>query len=95
MQERYGDDGLQILGLNYKEKAKSDVADFAAEHGVNYPVGIGNKMAKEAVPGFRGYPTTVFVGRDGKVRLSVTGARSEEYLETVVRALLEEPGGEG
>ena len=95
LQERYGDDGLQILGLNYNEKAKSDVADFAAEHGVNYPVGIGNKMAKEAVPGFRGYPTTVFVGRDGKVRLSVTGARSEEYLETVVRALLEEPGGEG
>ncbi|MEM9702913.1 MAG: TlpA disulfide reductase family protein, partial [Planctomycetota bacterium] len=91
LQEEYGDRGLQILGLNYKEDSVSDVAAFAEENGINYPVGIGNKRAKSAVPEFGGYPTTVFVGRDGTVRLKVTGAKSKAYLEAVVKALLDEP----
>ena len=90
LQEKYGPEGLQILGLNYREKSVADVADFAEQHGINYPVGIGNRAAKDAVPDFRAYPTTVFVGRDGTVRLKVVGSRPAEYLETVIRDLLAE-----
>ncbi|NNJ26843.1 redoxin domain-containing protein [Alienimonas chondri] len=94
LQTEHGEQGLQVLGLNYEEDSVGDVEAFVAEQGVNYPVGIGNKRAQEAVPGFSGYPTTVFVGRDGEARLKVAGPKSKAYLEAVATALLEEPAEE-
>ena len=91
LQEQYRRDGLRVLGLNHRERdGARGVRAFAKEAGINYAVGIGPPEAKKAVPGFRAYPTTVFVGRDGRVRLTVVGSRSREYLEAVVTALLAE-----
>ena len=89
LQEQYGEDGLQILGLNYRD-TEEKVADFAEEYGINYPTGLGDKETRAMVPNFRGYPTTVFVGRDGRVRATVVGAHSKAFLETIVTELLAE-----
>ena len=89
LQERYGEDGLQILGLNYRD-TEEKVADFAEEYGINYPTGLGDPETRDMVPNFRGYPTTVFVGRDGTVRATVVGAHPEAFLETIVTELLAE-----
>ncbi|MFH5804530.1 TlpA family protein disulfide reductase [Alienimonas sp. DA493] len=89
LQETYGGDGLQILGLNYDDSV-GDIRQFAAEYDMNYPTGPGPDAARAAVPNFSGYPTTVFVGRDGKVRKKLVGLHPYESLEGVVLELLAE-----
>ena len=95
LQEQYGDDGLQILGLNYERGADEEaklkkIVDFAEEYAMNYPTGPGSEEANEMVS-LRAFPTTVFVGRDGTVRLKLVGTQSEAFLETIVTELLAEP----
>ena len=90
LQKALGKEGLQILGLNYGDE-EEEVAAYAEEHDMNYPTGLGSDETKEMVPEFRGYPTTVFVGRDGKVRMTAVGLHDYAYLEAVVSELLAEP----
>ena len=94
LQDEYGDGGLQILGLNYRDEPE-EIESFADEYGINYPTGPGDAETRDMVPGFRGYPTTVFVGRDGTVRATVVGTHSYEFLEAVVKELLAEGTGTG
>ncbi|GAB5405477.1 MAG: hypothetical protein Aurels2KO_37080 [Aureliella sp.] len=95
LQETYGDDGFQMIGLNY-ERAPSDdakatlVTDYIAETGINYPCVLGDKTLQDQVPEFRGYPTTLFIDRAGSVRHMAVGQHSYEYLEMVVTQLLSE-----
>ena len=94
LQEDYGDDGLQILGLNYRPDGGPEdadtIADFVQEYGMNYPTGNGPEEAQGMVS-LRSFPTTVFVGRDGTVRVKVVGSHPKAYLETLVKELLAEP----
>jgi len=100
LQERYRDQGLAVLGLNYERTftaagAHREIAQFTARQPVNYPLALGTPELKSQVPGFRGYPTTLFIDRQGMVRATVTGTRPLAYLETMVKTLLFEgsPGG--
>ena len=88
LQEKYGDD-LQIVGLNYGDEP-ADIAAFVEKYGMNYPTGPGSEEAMAMVPDFSGYPTTVFVGRDGRVRMHAVGLRPEAFLEAVIRELIAE-----
>ncbi|MEE8526033.1 MAG: TlpA disulfide reductase family protein [Thermoanaerobaculia bacterium] len=77
---RYRDRGLEIVGLAYEfsgepERDRTMVARFAARHGIDYPLllaGTSDKQAAaETLPDLTAviaYPTSIFIGRDGKVR---------------------------
>ena len=93
LQEKYGDD-LQILGLNYDDEPE-EIAAFVEEYNMNYPTGPGSEEARAMVPDFEGYPTTVFVGRDGAVRMHAVGLRPEAFLEAVIQELIAEPAPGG
>lgn len=95
LQEKYGDQGFQMLGLNYErgdsaEENLQQVIDFAAENNINYPCMMGDDETRAQVPDFRGYPTTFFIDRTGKVRMTAVGLHEEAYLEAIIKALLAE-----
>ena len=90
LQKAYGNDGLQILGLNYGDE-EEEAAEYAEGNDINYPTGLGADETREMVPGFRGYPTTVFVGRDGEVKLKVVGLHDYAFLDAIVSELLAQP----
>lgn len=94
LQKRYGRDGLQIIGINYEKNTSNPIPGiktFARDFGINYPCVIGNVATRTQVPGFRGYPTTLFVDRRGNVRKKVVGQASYSSLEAIVKPLLAEP----
>ena len=96
LKEKYKDD-LEIVGISYEngdeaEKVKI-VSDFVAENGVNYPCVMGDVATQEAVQ-ITGFPTTLFIDRDGKVRLKIVGYHPYLKLESYVAALIDE-GDEG
>ena len=82
---RYRDRGLEVVGLAY-EVSGDPVRDaafvrrFAERHGVEYPLllaGVSDKdLASRTLPDLTqvvAFPTTIFVGRDGRVRRIHTG----------------------
>ncbi len=94
LQEKYGPQGLQIIGLNYERGAPASAArkvrDFMASNGVNYPCALGTPEIQAQVPNLQGYPTTIFIDKTGRVRAKEVGLHEYEYLESIVTKLLAE-----
>jgi len=70
---KHREEGLVLVGIDGDEK-KDLVEGFAANEKILYPVGIdegGGIQEKFAV---RSYPSTIFIGADGKIALYETGA---------------------
>jgi thiol-disulfide isomerase/thioredoxin len=97
LQKTYGKQGLQIVGINYERSTDPipGIKSFAKEHGINYPLVIGNEATQNKIPEFQAFPTTLFIDRKGEVRLMAVGARPQSYLEAVVKRLLSEPAPAG
>jgi thiol-disulfide isomerase/thioredoxin len=83
--ETYADQGLEIVGLAYEmtgdvDRDREYVEKYRDKYGIKYPLllaGLSNKAkAGETVPDLsriKSFPTTIFVGRDGKVRKIYSG----------------------
>lgn len=93
LKQKYASD-LEIVGLAYErgegEEAAKGVIKFGTENGINYPCALGDEETRDLVPEFRGYPTTLFIDRSGKVRMVTVGAESYNRLESILLALMEE-----
>jgi len=109
--------GLEIVGLMFENDpdpkiARPRVQSFVKRHGVEYPMLIAgttqpsptSKTINDALPqlvNFGAYPTTIFLGRDGRVRSMhagfaspATGAehvRLKQEMRELVENLLAEP----
>jgi thiol-disulfide isomerase/thioredoxin len=97
LQRQFGDQGLQIVGLNEeqmsnKEAAAQAVRAFRKSQGVDYPCALITQKVKRQIADFEGYPTTLFLDRTGNVRLKVVGAHDLSFLRAVVETLLKEKG---
>ncbi|MFO0912147.1 MAG: redoxin domain-containing protein [Pirellulales bacterium] len=95
LQERFGPKGLQIVGLAFEneegEAAVKTVNEFMLQEKFNYPCALGTEDVMKQVPNAEGFPTTVFVDRQGKVRMVMVGYQSALRLEAAVTKLLAEP----
>ena len=110
---RYHGRGLEIVGLAYEftgrpERDREFVRRFAERYRIGYPLllaGTSDKQqAAATLPDLTAvvaFPTTVFVGRDGKVRKIYTGfagpgtgghfVQLEKELQALIEQLLAEP----
>lgn len=90
MQDKYGKDGLQFVGIALDRK--DAVQAFADEIGINYPVLLGEESAAEVarLAGNRlsGLPYTVVIDRQGRVVAGKIGGATLAELEPIVRPLL-------
>src|SRR6059036_1197507 len=88
LQNRYGPQGLQIVGVAMDDASPEDIGKFAKELGVNYPVLIGKEAVGDAYGGIPFMPETFYIGRDGKVVDKVVGLIGKsEIAENVKKAL--------
>ena len=89
---RYKAKGLRVVGLTYEQQegaeATKAVREFIKDYGINYPCLIGDVTTQKRLSHFEGFPTTLFLDREGKVRLQITGYQSLIALETIVEVLL-------
>lgn len=93
LQNEFGDDGLQIVGVNFEQGRDVDLdrlQEFIESMGINYPCVLGNKEIKSQVPDFRGFPTLIALDRRGKVRATLVGLQDYHLLKGLLSALLQE-----
>lgn len=92
LQKQYGAQGLQIVGVAMDDSSKEDIAKFAQEMGVNYPVLIGKEAVGDAYGGVPALPESFFIGRDGKIVDKIIGLKGKSEIEdSIKKALNTEP----
>ena len=88
LQKEYGPQGLQIVGVAMDDASKQDIAKFAKEMGVNYPILIGKEAVGDAYGGVQFLPESFFIGRDGKIVDKVFGLKGKgEIADAIKKAL--------
>jgi len=91
LQNRYRDKGLQIIGVSVDESAKP-VRRFREEYRMNYPVALCDRKVRQLYGGLSGIPTTLLIGRDGRVYSKVVGAPADlGEFDQRIQALLDLP----
>ncbi len=72
MQNRYGAQGLQIVGISLDDSDKP-VKKYYAEQKMNYPVAVGDDKLAEAYGGVLGLPVAFIIDREGRIIAKHTG----------------------
>jgi peroxiredoxin len=89
MQNRYGPEGLQVIGISIDDRLEQ-LTPFAAEMKMNYPVlqGLGRDDVTDALGPIYGVPTTLLISREGKVCATHAGMTPKETFERQIKELL-------
>ena len=110
--QKYKSRGLEIIGIAFERDpediAKAKVRELIEKRNINYPILFGGQEKRvhvlstiKGIDRFSGYPSTIFIGRDGKVRdvkvnfVAVTPEMTEwqvKQFEKIIVKLLKEPG---
>jgi len=92
LQNEYGSQGLQIVGVAMDDSSKEDIAKFARDMGVNYPVLIGKEAVGEEYGGVPALPESFFIGRDGKIVDKIIGLKGKAEIEDSIKKALSTQG---
>ncbi len=88
LQNKYGDQGLQVIGISMDDAPKP-VRDFYAEYKMNYPVGLGSDKVAESYGGILGLPVLFVIGRDGRIAAKYVGEVDMGAVEQQVKSALQ------
>jgi thiol-disulfide isomerase/thioredoxin len=88
MQKQYGSQGLEVIGIAMDDASKKDIAEFASNLGIDYPILLGKESVGEAYGGVQFLPATFYVGRDGKVVDKVFGLKGRSEIEDNIKRAL-------
>jgi cytochrome c biogenesis protein CcmG/thiol:disulfide interchange protein DsbE len=87
LQEKYRDQGLQIIGISMDD-GPEPVREFFQKYKMNYPVAMGNAKIGEAYGGILGLPIAFLLGRDGRIYSKHIGATDVSVFEKEIVNLL-------
>ena len=88
LQKEYGSQGLQIVGVAMDDASKEDIAKFAKDMGVNYPILIGKDSVGEEYGGVNGLPESFLIARDGHIVDRIIGLRGKAEIEDSIKKAL-------
>jgi peroxiredoxin len=88
LQNQYGGQGLQIVGVAMDEDSPEEIAKFAKDMGVNYPIAVGKESVGDAYGGVQFLPATFYIGRDGKVIGKAFGLKGKHEIQEDIKKAL-------
>lgn len=89
LQKQYGAQGLQVIGVAMDDSGKEDIAKFAQDMGVNYPVLLGKEAVGDEYGGVPALPESFFIGRDGKIVDRIIGLKGKGDIEEAIHKALD------
>jgi thiol-disulfide isomerase/thioredoxin len=88
LQNQYAAQGFQIVGVAMDDASKEDIAKFAKDMGVNYPILIGKESVGDQYGGIPALPESFLIGRDGKIVDKIFGLRGKAEIEDSIKKAL-------
>jgi len=87
LQTKYGDRGLQIIGVSMDDSPDPARA-FDQQFHMNYPVVMGNAKMGELYGGVLGLPIAFLIRRDGRIYAKHIGATDPAVFDKEIASLL-------
>ncbi len=84
--QRYADQGLEVLAVDFDEP-KDDVVAFGESLGLTFPLLLDPAGKVQTLYQVRGYPTSFFVDRRGRVQVVQIGVMTEGQLDRNLAAI--------
>lgn len=84
--EQFKDEGFMVLAVNFDEP-EQDVRDFQEELGLTFPLLLDPRAEVQRLYQIRGYPSSVFINRVGKIEYLHVGVITEGQLDFYLDAL--------
>jgi cytochrome c biogenesis protein CcmG/thiol:disulfide interchange protein DsbE len=78
---KYRAQGLEVIGVAMDDSSEKDIASFAREMKMNYPVLLGKEETSDAYGGVDMLPTTFYIDRSGMITDHVLGLVSRKEIE--------------
>ena len=79
--DKYRDQGLEVIGVAMDDASDKDIASFAQDMKMNYPVLLGKEEISDLYGGVEMLPTTFYIDRNGKITDHVLGLVSRKEIE--------------
>jgi len=90
MQNKYGPQGFQVIGISMDDDAKP-VRAFYQQYKMNYPVAVGDDKLADQFGGILGLPVNFIIDRQGHIYAKHVGATSASVFDEDVSKLLSQP----
>jgi cytochrome c biogenesis protein CcmG/thiol:disulfide interchange protein DsbE len=81
LQNEWKDKGVTVVGLSVDSTGAADVAKFAKDHGMNYPIVMDTGTTASAYGADQGIPTTVVIDKNGNIVASHLGLTEKSVFE--------------
>jgi thiol-disulfide isomerase/thioredoxin len=88
LQKKYGEKGLVVVGVSMDEGGTVPVARFVKNHGVDYPIVMGDDKISADYGDIMGLPTTFVIDRQGKIVARHEGPTAPATFEQDIAKLL-------
>jgi thiol-disulfide isomerase/thioredoxin len=88
LQQKYGGEGLQIIGVSMDDSA-DPVRPFYQQFHMNYPVVMGTADVGGAYGGVLGLPIAFLIDREGRIYAKHIGATDAAVFDKDISALLQ------
>lgn len=88
LQNKYGAQGLQIIGISMDD-GPEPVRNYYQRYKMNYPVVLGNAEIGELYGGVLGLPIAYVIGRDGRIYAKHMGATDISIFQNEIVNLLQ------
>jgi peroxiredoxin len=88
LQQKYGDRGLQIIGVSIDDSPEP-VRPFYRQFHMNYPVVMGTAQTGGLYGGVLGLPISFLIDRDGRIYAKHIGATDASVFEKEIKKLIE------
>ena len=94
-ENKYQTEGFTVLGVSMDAEGWNVVKPFLAAEKVNYPVVLGNEQLNQLYGGIVSLPTTLLLGRDGRIVFIHSGLiGKDEYRKEILQLLAEKTPAE-
>ena len=88
LQKKYAAEGLVIVGISVDTDGPEVVRKYMKDVGINYQIVMADDQIQELFAPIQGYPTTLIIDRDGKIRDRKLGREPTEQYEKRILAIL-------
>jgi cytochrome c biogenesis protein CcmG/thiol:disulfide interchange protein DsbE len=88
MQNKYGPQGFQVVGISMDDDAKP-VREFYQQYKLNYPVAIGDDKLADKFGGVFGLPINFIIDQEGRIHSRHAGATDVTVFDHEISELLD------
>lgn len=88
LQKAYGHAGLTVLGYSVDREGATIVGPYAARHGLNFPIVLGDAKEAKRIAGVDALPTTLIIDPKGRVVARFKGSVSKDRLLAAIKPYL-------